>query len=159
LEAVKRATVITVSNRAAEGIYADRSGPILVQGLEELGFEVDGPLLVHDGEEVKTALLKLIGERDLVITSGGTGINPSDRTPEMTLEVLDFQVPGIAEALRHHALSQGVTTAALSRGVAGVAGQTLVINIPGSPGAAKDAVALLGPILDHALEQLAGGDH
>jgi molybdenum cofactor synthesis domain-containing protein len=159
LAAVRRATVLTVSNRAADGIYADRSGPVLFEGLQSLGFDVDGPHVVHDGEDVKTTLLTLVGHRDLVITSGGTGINPRDRTPEMTMQVIDYQIPGIAEALRLHGVSHGIPTAALSRGIAGVAGTTLIINVPGSPGAAKDAITVLGPILEHALEQLAGGDH
>jgi molybdenum cofactor synthesis domain-containing protein len=93
-----------------------------------------------------------------VLTSGGTGINPTDRTPEVTAALLDYQVPGIPEALRV-ASTDRVPTAMLSRGVAGVAGRTLIINLPGSRGAAKDALAVLGPVLAHAVDQLQGGDH
>jgi molybdenum cofactor synthesis domain-containing protein len=154
------ALVITVSNRAAAGVYEDRSGPILVEGLAALGLEVAGPRVVPDGEPVAEALLSAIEEGfHLVVTTGGTGLTPSDHTPEMTRRVIEREVPGIAEALRAYGAAHGVPTAVLSRGLAGLAGRTLIINIPGSPGGARDALAVLGPILPHALEQVPGSDH
>ena len=156
---VRRARVIVASNRAAAGVYADRSGPILVEGLRALGFEVGDPVVVPDGAPVGDALRAAVAERvDAVVTSGGTGITPTDRTPEVTREVLDYEVPGIAEALR--AVSRGtVPTSVLSRGVAGVAGRTLIVNLPGSTGGARDGLAVLGPVLAHAVDQMRGGDH
>lgn len=154
-----RIAVLTVSNRAADGLYADLSGPILVDGLREAGFDTADPVVVHDGEEVREALLAMIGKHDLILTNGGTGISPTDRTPEMTRSVIDYEVPGIAEALRQQGSAAGVVTSPLSRGLAGVAGQTLIVNIPGSPGAARDALAVLLPLIGHAHSQLSGGDH
>jgi molybdenum cofactor synthesis domain-containing protein len=151
--------VVVASNRAAAGIYADTSGPLLVEGLRSLGFEVDEPVVVPDGEPVEAALRDAVaGNADVVLTSGGTGITPTDRTPEMTRRVLDYEVPGIAEAVRAAGLGK-VPTAMLSRGLAGVAGRTLVVNLPGSRGGTKDGLAVLGPVLRHAVEQLRGGDH
>jgi molybdenum cofactor synthesis domain-containing protein len=154
-----KALVIVASNRAAAGVYADTSGPLLVAGLRDLGCEVDEPVVVPDGEPVERALRDAVAAGlDVVVTSGGTGISPTDATPEMTRRVLDYEVPGIAEAIRGYSLDK-VPTAALSRGLAGVAGRTLVVNLPGSRGGAKDGLAVLGPILAHAVEQLRGGDH
>jgi molybdenum cofactor synthesis domain-containing protein len=151
--------VIVASNRAAAGVYPDTSGPILADGLRALGFEVSGPVVVPDGPPVGEALRAAIDEGiDAVLTSGGTGLTPTDRTPEATAPLLDFEVPGIAEALR--AVSRDrVPTSVLSRGLAGVAGRTLIVNLPGSTGGAKDGLAVLGPILGHALDQIRGGDH
>jgi molybdenum cofactor synthesis domain-containing protein len=154
-----RVRVIVASNRAAAGVYADTSGPLLVAGLRELGCAVDDPVVVPDGEPVEAALRAALAEGvDAVLTSGGTGITPTDRTPEMTRRVLDYEVPGIAEAIRAHSRPT-VATAALSRGLAGVAGRTLVVNLPGSTGGARDGLAVLAPILGHAVQQLRGGDH
>jgi molybdenum cofactor synthesis domain-containing protein len=154
-----RARVIVASNRAWAGVYADSSGPILVAGLRQLGFEVGPPVVVPDGEPVAEALRAAVADgMDAVITSGGTGITPTDRTPDVTREVLDYEIPGIAEAIRA-ASRDRVPTAALSRGLAGVAGRTLVVNLPGSTGGARDGLAVLGPIVVHAVEQLHGGDH
>jgi molybdenum cofactor synthesis domain-containing protein len=154
-----KAVVIVASNRAAAGVYADTSGPLLVDGLRELGFEVGDPVVVPDGDPVEAALRAAVADAvDAVLTSGGTGITPMDVTPEMTRRVLDYEVPGIAEAIRSYGLAK-VPAAALSRGLAGVAGRTLIVNLPGSTGGAKDGLAVLGPILRHAVEQLHGGDH
>jgi molybdenum cofactor synthesis domain-containing protein len=154
-----RARVIVASNRAWAGVYADSSGPILVTGLRQLGFEVDDPVVVPDGEPVGEAIRAAVADGvDAVITSGGTGITPTDRTPEVTRAILDYEIPGIAEAIRAYSRDR-VPTAVLSRGVAGVAGRTLVVNLPGSTGGARDGLAVLRPILVHAIEQLAGGDH
>ncbi|MFU8873363.1 MogA/MoaB family molybdenum cofactor biosynthesis protein [Micromonospora sp. SL4-19] len=154
-----RGRVIVASNRAAAGVYADTSGPLLVAGLRELGCEVDEPVVVPDGEPVGVALRAARDEGvDVVLTSGGTGITPTDRTPDVTRALLDYEIPGIAEAIRAHSRDT-VPAAALSRGLAGVAGRTLVVNLPGSRGGAKDGLAVLGPILRHAVDQLRGGDH
>jgi molybdenum cofactor synthesis domain-containing protein len=156
---VIRARVIVASNRAAAGTYADTSGPLLVAGLRQLGCTVDDPVVVPDGEPVGVALREAVeAGYDVVLTSGGTGITPTDRTPDVTRTVLDYEVPGIAEAIRAYSRDR-VPTSALSRGLAGVAGRTLVVNLPGSTGGAKDGLAVLGPILGHAVEQIGGGDH
>jgi molybdenum cofactor synthesis domain-containing protein len=154
-----KAVVVVASNRAAAGVYADTSGPVLVAGLRELGFEVGDPVVVPDGPPVEAALREAVaGGADVVLTSGGTGITPTDATPEMTRRVLDYEVPGIAEAIRAAGAAK-VPAAILSRGLAGVAGRTLIVNLPGSRGGAKDGLAVLAPVLTHAVDQLRGGDH
>jgi molybdenum cofactor synthesis domain-containing protein len=156
---VVRARVIVASNRAWAGVYADASGPILVTGLRQLGFEVTEPVVVPDGEPVGEAIRAAVADGiDAVVTSGGTGITPTDRTPEVTRAILDYEIPGIAEAIRAHSRDR-VPTAALSRGLAGVAGRTIVVNLPGSTGGARDGLAVLRTVLVHAVEQLGGGDH
>jgi molybdenum cofactor synthesis domain-containing protein len=156
---VIRARVVVASNRAAAGVYPDTSGPLLVEGLRALGCEVGGPVVVPDGDPVEAALRDAVAAGvDVVLTSGGTGVTPTDRTPEATRPVLDYEVPGIAEAIRAYSRST-VPAAALSRGLAGVTGRTLIVNLPGSSGGARDGLAVLGPILAHTVEQLRGGDH
>ena len=158
--AVIRALAVTVSNRASAGVYEDRSGPVLASLLGAAGCSVDGPVVVADGEPVEAVLLEAVEEGyDLVVTTGGTGLTPGDLTPEMTRRVLEREIPGIAEALRSAGAAAGVPSAILSRGLAGVAGQTLIVNLPGSTGGVRDGVAVLAPVLGHAISQIHGGDH
>ena len=155
-----RAMVITASNRSAAGVRPDTSGPILVAGLRELGLEVAEPLVVPDGEPVGQALRAAVASGiDLILTTGGTGLSPTDRTPEMTRLVIDREVPGLADAIRGYGVQHGIATAVLSRGIAGLAGRVLIINAPGSPGGCRDAIAALSPVLLHALDQISGLDH
>lgn len=156
-----RALAITVSNRASAGIYEDRSGPVLVEMLRSAGCDVvDGPHLIPDGDVVEHTLRAAIGAGyDVVVTTGGTGLTPTDQTPEMTRRVLDREVPGIAEALRAGGAAAGVPAAILSRGLAGVASRTLIVNLPGSSGGVKDGMNVLRPVLVHAVDQIRGGDH
>ena len=155
-----KATVVCASNRAAAGVYEDTTGPMIVEALTGLGFEVTGPVVVPDGEPVGTAIRDAVaaGAR-AVLTTGGTGLTPTDRTPEVTRALLDREVPGIAEAIRAYGVGAGVPTAALSRGLAGVCGGALVVNLPGSRGGVRDGLAVLAPLLVHAVEQIRGSDH
>ncbi|ADG74655.1 molybdenum cofactor synthesis domain protein [Cellulomonas flavigena DSM 20109] len=154
------AVVVTASDRAAAGQYDDVSGALLVEGLRAFGLRVPDPVVVPDGMPVERALRAAVADgAALVVTTGGTGLGPRDLTPEATLAVVDRVVPGIAEALRADAVRRGVTAGVLSRGVAGVAGRTLVVNVAGSTGAVRDALEVLADVVPHALAQLAGGDH
>ena len=155
-----RALVVTASNRAVAGVYPDRSGPVVAQGLTALGFTVDGPQVVADGDPVEAALRSAVANGyHVVVTTGGTGLTPTDLTPEMTRRVIDREIPGIAEAIRAYGAAAGVQTAALSRGIAGLAATTIVVNLPGSTGGVRDGLAVLAPLLVHAVEQVAGSDH
>jgi molybdenum cofactor synthesis domain-containing protein len=156
-----RALAITVSNRAAAGVYADRSGPVLVELLREAGCDVvDGPLVIPDGEAVEQVLRDSVtAGYDVAVTTGGTGLTPGDLTPEMTRRVIDREIPGIPEALRAAGAAAGVPPAILSRGLAGVASRTLIVNLPGSSGGVRDGMKVLRPILVHAVDQIRGGDH
>jgi molybdenum cofactor synthesis domain-containing protein len=155
----RSARVIIASTRASTGIYEDRCGPIISEWLAQHGFSPVQPLVVADGEPVGQALRAAVADgADVVITSGGTGISPSDDTPAQTTAVLDYEIPGLADAIRRSGLPK-VPTSVLSRGVCGVAGRTLVINLPGSPGGVRDGLGVLAEVLDHALDQLAGKDH
>jgi molybdenum cofactor synthesis domain-containing protein len=156
----RRAVVVTASTRAAQGTYADRSGPVIADRLRSWGFTVGDPVVVPDGDALGLALRDaLAGEPDLVLTTGGTGLTPTDATPEQTLPLLDRLVPGVAEAIRAAGVAKGVPTAMLSRGLAGVAGRTFVANLPGSRGGVADALDVLEPVLGHALAQITGSDH
>jgi molybdenum cofactor synthesis domain-containing protein len=154
-----KAFVVVASNRAAAGVYEDETGPIIVEALQGWGFDV-ASIVVPDGKPVHEAMVKAIsrGAR-VLLTTGGTGLTPTDRTPEMTRKLLDREVPGIAEAIRSAGVANGVPTAALSRGLAGVAGRCLVVNLPGSKGGVKDGLAVLDDLVVHAVEQITGSDH
>jgi molybdenum cofactor synthesis domain-containing protein len=155
-----KAAVISVSNRAAAGVYADRSGPIIASALDDAGFCVDDPVVVPDGPPVQQALQEAVAAGcAIIVTSGGTGINPSDQTPEMTRPVIDRELPQLTAAIARYGSDQGVPTAVLSRGIAGTAGGSLIVNLAGSAGAARDGMAVLTPLLEHAVDQLFGGDH
>lgn len=155
-----RALVVTASTRAAAGVYRDESGPAAAGALDALGFDVADVLVVPDGEPVGRALRGAVEQGvPLVVTTGGTGLAPDDLTPEQTVPLLDRPVPGLAEAVRAAGVAAGATAAVLSRGVAGLAGRTLVVNLPGSTRAVTESLAAIGPALAHAVEQAGGGDH
>ncbi len=154
-----KAFVVVASNRAAAGVYEDETGPLMVEALQSWGFDV-ASIVVPDGKPVYDAMLRAVSRSARVLlTTGGTGLTPTDKTVEMTRKLIDYEVPGIAEAIRAHGVANGVPTAALSRGLAGVAGRCLVVNLPGSKGGVKDGLAVLEPIVRHAVDQIVGSDH
>ncbi len=155
----RSASVVIASTRASSGVYEDRCGPVIAEWLTARGIATGEPVVVADGEPVSAALRSAVDEgHDVIITSGGTGISPTDSTPQITAELLDYQIPGLADAIRRAGLPH-VPTSVLSRGVCGVAGRTLIVNLPGSLGGVRDGLGVLAEILDHALDQLRGKDH
>lgn len=155
-----RAQVVTVSDRSHRGERADTGGPLLAELLTDLGFACAPVVVVPDEVvDIQRALCEAAAAAyDLVVTTGGTGLAPRDVTPEATRPLLEREAPGLVEALRQHN-RESVPTTILSRGVAGTIGTTLVVNLPGSTGGVRDGVAVLAPVVGHAVAQLRGGDH
>lgn len=155
----RSARIIVASTRASDGVYTDECGPLIAEWLEQHGFSTAAPAVVADGSPVGDALRGALDDDvDVILTTGGTGISPTDSTPDQTVAVVDYMIPGLADAIRHSGLPK-VPTSVLSRGVCGVAGRTLIVNLPGSPGGVRDGLGVLADVLDHALDQIAGKDH
>ncbi|SOX55918.1 molybdenum cofactor biosynthesis protein [Mycobacterium ahvazicum] len=155
----RSARIIVASTRASDGVYTDKCGPIIAEWLEQHGFSATEPEVVADGNPVGEALRNALDDDvDVILTTGGTGISPTDSTPDQTVAVVDYMIPGLAEAIRQSGLPN-VPTSVLSRGVCGVADRTLIVNLPGSPGGVRDGLGVLADVLDHALDQIAGKDH
>ena len=151
----RTALVLTASDRSAAGTREDASGTALAARLEGLGFAVERQVVGDDREQIADALRSAAARHQLVVTTGGTGLTPRDVTPQATLAVIDYEVPGLAEAMRAEGRLK-TPFAALSRSVVGVVGRSLVVNTPGSPNAALESLDAIVPVLDHALETLAG---
>jgi len=151
-----RATVVTVSDRASRGVYSDVSGPACKMKLEDAGFTVGEIVVIPDGiDSVRATLAGLVGATDLIVTTGGTGLSPRDLTPEATRLVIDREAPGFAEAMRAATLGKNVY-GMLSRAVSGIAGRTLIINVPGSEKGATESLEVVMGALQHAVELLIG---
>ncbi|MEE3849315.1 molybdenum cofactor synthesis domain-containing protein [Gordonia sp. LSe1-13] len=153
------ARIVVASTRASRGEYPDRTGPIISEWLTARRFVVEELIVVSDGPPVGAALQAGVrAGAHLIVTTGGTGLTPTDHTPEETRGILDREIPGLADAIRSAGLPK-VPTAVLSRGLAGVAGSSLIVNLPGSTGGVRDGLSVLDGVLDHALDQIRGGDH
>lgn len=152
----RTAIVLVVSTRAAAGTHGDTTGPLIAGWLAEHGFSVDAVTIASDAEVATAVRGALAASPAVIITTGGTGVSPTDRTPEAVTAILDAELPGIAEAIRARGLD-ATPTAALSRGVAGVARGTVIVTLPGSPGGVRDGLAVLDGLLEHLVDQLAGG--
>ncbi|MDX6396733.1 MAG: hypothetical protein QOJ43_141 [Gaiellaceae bacterium] len=150
-----RAAVLTVSDGVVAGTRADTSGDLLAELLAAEGYDVERRVVPDEAGEIAAAILELAGAAAVVLTTGGTGVAPRDVTPEATRSVIDREAPGIAEAIRADSIAR-TPHALLSRGLAGVHGSTLVVNLPGSPGGCRDGFAVLRPALGHAVKLLAG---
>ena len=151
----KTALVLTVSDGVAAGTREDASGDALAARLEGIGFEVERRVVPDDVPAIADAIRAAAAAHPLVVTTGGTGLTPRDVTPQATAGVLDYEVPGIAEAMRSDG-RQSTPMAALSRGLVGVVGRALVVNVPGSPKGSIESIDVIIPVLDHALETLSG---